>query len=40
LLAGLHRNALAHHREYAFVLHSQSHLRSVFARAVPAAFDA
>jgi hypothetical protein len=30
LLAGLHRNALAHHREYAFVLHSEAHLRAVF----------
>jgi hypothetical protein len=35
LLAGLHRNALAHHREYAFVLHSEAHLRAAFARAVP-----
>jgi hypothetical protein len=35
LLAGLHRNALAHHREYAFVLHSEAHLRAAFAGAVP-----
>jgi hypothetical protein len=35
LHAGLHRNALAHHREYAFVLHSEPHLRAAFARAVP-----
>jgi hypothetical protein len=38
LLAGLHQNALAHHREYGFVLHSRSHLHEVFARTVPAAF--
>jgi hypothetical protein len=35
LRAGLHRNALAHHREYAYVLHSEAHLRAAFARAVP-----
>jgi hypothetical protein len=35
LRAGLHRNALAHHREYAFVLHSEAHLRAAFARALP-----
>jgi hypothetical protein len=40
LLAGLHRNALAHHREYAFVLHSHDHLRAVFDRAMAAAFHA
>jgi hypothetical protein len=40
LLAGLQRNALAHHREYAFVLHSRAHVHEVFARTVPAAFDA
>jgi hypothetical protein len=37
LLAGLHRNALAHHREYAFVLHSQRRLRAAFDRAVAVA---
>jgi hypothetical protein len=36
LLAGLHRNALAHNREYAFVLHSEPHLRAVFGPAVAA----
>jgi hypothetical protein len=35
LLAGLHRNALAHNREYALVLHSEAHLRAAFTRAVP-----
>jgi hypothetical protein len=35
LLAGLHRNALAHNREYAFVLHSEAHLRAAFTGAVP-----
>lgn len=39
LLAALDRNALAHHREYASVLHSLRHLRENFARAVPGAFD-
>jgi hypothetical protein len=38
LIAGLKRNALAHHREYALVLHSREHVRSVFARTVPGAF--
>jgi len=37
LLAGLHRNALAHHREYAFVLHSEAHLRAVFGPTLAAA---
>lgn len=37
LLAGLHRNALARHREYAFVLHSEASLRAVFRRVVPGA---
>jgi hypothetical protein len=40
LLDGLRRNALAHHREYAFVLHSEAHLRAAFSRIVPAAFRA
>jgi hypothetical protein len=39
LAAGLRRNALARSREYAFVLHSRSRLRSAMARAVPSAFD-
>jgi hypothetical protein len=40
LRAGLRRNALAHHREYASVLHSASHLRAAFGRIVPGAFRA
>ena len=39
LLAGLHQNALAHHREYAFVLHSRAHVHDVFTQTVPTAFD-
>jgi hypothetical protein len=38
LRAGLHQNTLAHHREYALVLHSETRIRSLLARTVPAAF--
>lgn len=34
LLAGLRRNRLVHHREYPFVLHSESRLRMMFRRAL------
>jgi hypothetical protein len=39
LLAGLHHNDLARHREYPFVLHSESRLRAVFTRTLSASFD-
>jgi hypothetical protein len=39
LLAGLHHNDLARYREYPFVLHSESRLRTVFTRTLSAAFD-
>ncbi|HEV3163422.1 MAG TPA: hypothetical protein VGZ22_05235 [Isosphaeraceae bacterium] len=35
---GLRRNAVAHSREYAFVLHSRARLREALARVVPEAF--
>ncbi len=37
LVTGLQRNALAHHREYAFVLHSEAHLRAAFGPTLAAA---